>query len=153
MANKEDARERRIREGRVRKGKPAMTNSVRKEMEVEHPCVPKTRRRRDLRIGGGDGSGSHSQMDYSSQVVDPTSAHDKAVYEEGFVGYDRMEEDIMFYPPQDEAEDEEVPDDVVADYLEAENIILEGEPEPQTQRRRRRIPPIPPYLVGGPPFP
>ncbi|RHN71177.1 hypothetical protein MtrunA17_Chr3g0143401 [Medicago truncatula] len=106
MAGEEDVRERRIREGRVREGKPAMKNSARKEMEVEYPYVPKTRRRRGLRIGGGDGSGSHSHMDYSSQVVDPTPAHDEAVYEEGFVGYDRMEEDIMFYQLQDETEDE-----------------------------------------------
>jgi len=54
-------------------------------------------------------------MDYSSQVVDPTPAHDYAMYEEGSVGYDRMEE-TMFYQLQDEAEhdavtdDEEVPD-------------------------------------------
>lgn len=92
-------------------------------------------------------------------MVDPTPAHDDVVYEEGFVGYDQMEEDIMFYQSQDEAEDEEVvgdkevPEDVVADYLEAENVVSEGEPEPQTQRRRRRVPRIPPYPVGGPPFP
>ena len=30
-------------------------------------------------------------MDYSSQVVDPTPAHDYAGYvDEGFAGYDRM---------------------------------------------------------------
>jgi len=41
-------------------------------------------------------------MDYSSQVVDPTPAHDYAGYaDEGFVGYDQMEEDRMFYQPQD----------------------------------------------------
>ena len=51
------------------------------------------------------------------------------------------------------ADDEEVPEDVVADYLEADNVIPEGEPEPQTQRRRRRrVPLIPPYLVEGLPF-
>jgi len=66
MAGEEDARECHIIEGRVRKGKPAMTNSVRKEMEVENPYVSKARRRRDLRIGGEEGSGSQSQMDYSS---------------------------------------------------------------------------------------
>jgi len=81
--------------------------------------------------------GSQVQMDYSSQVVDPTPAHDYAGYaDEGFVGYDQMEEDRMFYQPQDEADDEEVPEDVVADYLEAENVVPEGEPKPQTQRRR-----------------
>jgi len=58
MVGEEDARERRIREGRVRKGKPAMTNSARKEMEIANPYVPKVRRRRDFRIGGEEGSGS-----------------------------------------------------------------------------------------------
>jgi len=113
---------------------------------------------RDLRIVG---EGSQSQMDYSSQVVDPTPTHDYAGYaDEGFVGYDWMEEERMFYQPQDEAEDEEVADDeevledVVADYLEADNVVHEGEPEPQTRPRRgRRVPLIPSYPVGGPPFP
>jgi len=41
----------------------------------------------------------------------------------------------------------------VADYLEAENVIPEDEPKPQTQRRRRRVPPIPAYPIGGPPLP
>jgi len=41
-------------------------------------------------------------------VVDPTPAHDYA--DEGFVGYDQMEEEIMIYQPQDEAKDEEVAD-------------------------------------------
>jgi len=60
----------------------------------------------------------------------------------------------MFYQPQDEADDEEVAEDVVADYLEANNLVPEGEPEPQTRRRQgRRVPLIPPYPVGGPPFP
>jgi len=93
-------------------------------------------------------------------VIDPTSAHDYALYEEGFAGYDWMDEERMFYQPQDEAEDEEVaddeevPKDVVADYLEADNVVPEGEPEPQTRRRRGRcVPLIPPYLVGGPSFP
>ena len=97
---------------------------------------------RDLRIVG---EGSQSQMDYSSQVVDPTPTHDYAGYaDEGFVGYDWMEEERMFYQPQDEAEDEEVADDeevledVVADYLEADNVVHEGEPEPQTRPRRGR---------------
>ena len=98
-------------------------------------------------------------MDYSSQVLDPTPTHDDVVYEEGFVGYDRMEEDRMFYQLHDEAEDEKVgedervPQDVVADYLEVDNLVPEGEPKPQTQPRRRRVPLIPMYLVGGPPFP
>ena len=48
IAGEEHARERRIREGRVHKGKPAMTNSARKEMEVENLYVPMTRRRREF---------------------------------------------------------------------------------------------------------
>jgi len=41
----------------------------------------------------------------------------------------------------------------VADYLDADNVAPEGEPEPQTrQRPRRRVPLIPPYPTGGPPF-
>ena len=84
----------------MRKGKPAMTNSAKKEMEVENPYVPKARRCRDLRIGGEEGSGSQSHMDYSSQVVDPTEAHQNVEYVgEGFQGYDRMEEEAMFYQP------------------------------------------------------
>ncbi|RHN66911.1 hypothetical protein MtrunA17_Chr3g0096961 [Medicago truncatula] len=65
----------------------------------------------------------------------------------------------MFYLPEDEAEDEkvvgdvEVPEDVVADYMGAKSVIPEGEPEPQTQRRRRRVPQLPPYPVGDPPYP
>jgi len=51
------------------------------------------------------------------------------------------------------ADDEEVPEDVVADYLEVDNLVLEGKPEPQTRRRHRCVPLIPPYQVGGPPFP
>jgi len=43
---------------------------------------------------------------------------------------------------------EEVLEDVVADYLEADNIV----PEPQT-RQRRRVPLIPSCPVVGPPFP
>ena len=46
-----------------------------------------------------------------------------------------------------------VPQDVVADYLEADNLVPEGEHEPQTQPRRRRVPLIPSYPVGGPAFP
>ena len=51
-------------------------------------------------------------MDYSYQVVDLTQAHQYAGYaNERFQGYDRMEEEAMFYQPQEEAEDEEVADD------------------------------------------
>jgi len=92
---------------------------------------------------GVDSSQSH--MDYSSQEVDPTPAHDYAVYEEGFAGCDRMEEKRMFYQTQDEAKDEEVPEDVVAN-----NVVPEGEPEPQTRRRRRhRVPLIRHTLLEG----
>jgi len=52
------------------------------------------------------------------------------------------------------ADDEEVPENVVADYLDADNVAPEGEPEPQIRRRpRRRVPLIPPYPIGEPPFP
>jgi len=91
-------------------------------------------------------------------VVDPTQAHTYVGYAGGFEGYDRMEEEVMFYQPQEEAEDEEVaddeevPEDVEADYLEADNIVHELEPEPET-RRRRLAPLIPPCLVVGPPIP
>jgi len=64
MVGEEDARERRITEGRVRKGKPTMTNSHRKELEVEKSYVPKPRRRRDLRIDE-EMPGSQPHMDYS----------------------------------------------------------------------------------------
>jgi len=157
MARDEDERQRFIREDRMRKGKAVSTASARREKEDQNSYVPKPRKRRDPRIVG---EGSQTQVDYSSQVVYPTPVHDYAGYaDEGFTGYDRMEEDRMFYQPHDEAEDEEVgdddgvPQDVVADYLEADNLVPEGEPEPQTQPRRRRVPLIPPYLVGGPPFP
>ena len=50
------------------------------------------------------------------------------------------------------ADDEEVPEDVEADYLVADNIVPEREPEPETWRRRR-VPLIPPCPVVGPPFP
>jgi len=73
MAGEEDARQRLIRDGRVRKGKVVVKNSHWKDLEVKNPYVPKARRRRDLRIGGEEESGSQSQMDYS-QVVDPTKA-------------------------------------------------------------------------------
>jgi len=48
------------------------------------------------------------------------------------------------------ANDEEVLEDVVADYLEADNIVPEREPQ---TRRRRRVPLIPSCPVVGPPFP
>jgi len=152
MARDEDEQQRLITEDRIRKGKAASTASARREKVDQNPYVPKTWKRRDPRIVG---EGSQSQMDYSFQVVDPTPAHDYAGYaDEGFVGYDRMKEERMFYQPQDEAEDEEVSEDVVADYLGAYNVAHEGEPEPQTRRRpRRRVPLIPPYPVGEPPFP
>jgi hypothetical protein len=51
------------------------------------------------------------------------------------------------------AHDEEVPEDIVADYLEADILVPEGEPQPLTRRPRRHVPLIPPYPVGGPPFP
>ena len=109
----------------MRKGKEASTASARREKVDQNPYVPKTRKRRDPWLVG---EGSHAQIDYSSQVVDPTPAHDYAVYEEGFAEYDQLEEEAMLYQPQDAAEDEEVaddeevPEDVVADYLKAENM-------------------------------
>jgi hypothetical protein len=62
-----------------------------------------------------------------------------------------MEEEAMFYQPQEEAEDEEVTkeEDVEADYLEVDDIV----PEPEPQRRRRHAPLIPPCPIVGPPFP
>jgi hypothetical protein len=96
MVGEEDARERRIREGRVHQGKPAMTNSHRKELEAENLYVPNPRRHRDLSIGE-ETLGSQPHMDYSSQVVDLTQVHEYAGYAGGFEGYDRMEEDAMFY--------------------------------------------------------
>jgi len=90
MARDEDEQQRLIREDKMRKGKVASTASAQREKVDQNPYVPKTRRRRDTRPGV---ESSQSHMDYSSQVVDPTQAHDYAVYEEGFVGYDRMEED------------------------------------------------------------
>jgi len=95
MARDEDERQRVIREDNMRKGKAASTASAQKEKVDQNPYVPKTRKPRDPRIVG---EGSQAQMDYSSQVVDPTPAHDYAGYaDEGFAGYDRMEEDVMFY--------------------------------------------------------
>jgi len=129
MARDEDEQQRLITEDRMRKGKAVSTASARREKLDQNSYVPKTRKRRDPRIVG---EGSQSQMDYSSQMVYPTPAHDYAGYaNEGFVGYDRMEEERMFYQPQDEAEDEEVTDDeevledVVADYLDADNVASE----------------------------
>jgi len=155
MVRDEDEQQWLIREDRMRKGKAVSTASARRQKVDQNPYVPKTRKRRDPRIVG-----QGSQMDYSSQVVDPTPARDYAGYaDEGFVGYDRMEEERMFYQPHDEAEDEEVaddeevPEDVLADYLDADNVVPEGEPEPQTRRRPRRcVPLILPYPAGGPPF-
>nr|ABN08710.1 IMP dehydrogenase/GMP reductase, related [Medicago truncatula] len=155
MARDEDEWQRVIREDRMRNGKTASTASAQKEKVDQNPYVPKTRKRMDARPGV---ESSQPHMDHSSQVVDPTQTYE---YAKGFRGYDRMEEDIMFYQLQDEAEDEEVacdeevPEDVVADYIEAENVVPEGEPEPepQTQQRRRRVPPISPYPVGEPPYP
>ena len=61
-------------------------------------------------------------------MVDPTQAYEYAGYAEGFSGYDRMEEDAMFYQPGEEAsqyyETEEVAhgkDDEVED-VEAEDV-------------------------------
>jgi len=135
----EDEQQRLIREDKMRKGKQASTASARREWVDQNPYVSKTRKRRDPRLVGDT---SQSQMDYSSQVVDPTPAHDYAVYEEGFAGYDRMEEQAVFYQPQEEAEDEEVADDeevsedVEEDYLEADNIVPKREPEPEPRRCR-----------------
>ena len=132
MARDMDEQQRVIREDRMRRGKEASTASARREKRAEDPYVPKTRRRRDPMIHG---EGSQAHVDDSSQVVDPTPAHDYAGYaDEGFAGYDRMEEERMFYqpPPEAEAQDEEmgddegVPEDVVADYMEARNVIPEG---------------------------
>ena len=160
MARDEDERQRVIIEDRMRKGKVASTASARREKEDQNPYVPKTRKRRNPRIVG---EGSQTQTDYSSQVVDPTPAHDYAGYaDEGFAGYDRLEEERMFYqpPPEPEAQDEEmgddegVPEDVVADYMEAQNVIPEGELERQPRPRRGgRVRRIPPYPAGEAPFP
>ena len=131
MARDTDEQQRVIREDRMQRGKEASTASARRERRADDPYVPKTRRRRDPMIHG---EGSQAHVDDSSQVVDPTPAHDYAGYaDEGFAGYDPMEEDRMFYQPQDEAEDEEVgddegvPQDVVEDYLEADNLVPEGD--------------------------
>jgi len=93
MAREKDEQQRLIRETRMRKGKEASTASAQGERVDQNPYVPKTRRRRDARPGV---ESSQSHMDYSSQVVDPTPTHDYVVYEEGFAGYDRMEEERIF---------------------------------------------------------
>jgi len=85
MARDEDEQQRLIREDRMRKGKAASTASARREKVDQNLYVPKTRKRKDPMIVG---EGSQSQM--------------------RVFGYDRMEEERMFYQPQDEAEDEEV---------------------------------------------
>ncbi|RHN74696.1 hypothetical protein MtrunA17_Chr2g0313131 [Medicago truncatula] len=124
MAREEDEQHRLIRDARMHKGKEASIASARREKVDQNLCVPKARKRRDPRLVGED---SQSQMGYSSQEEE--EAEDEEV-----------------------ADDEEVPHDVVADYLDAYNIVPEGESEPQT-RRRRRVPLIPPCPVVGPPFP
>ena len=80
------------------KGKEVTTASARREKADQNPYVPKARKRGDPRLVG---KGSQSQMDYSSQVVDPTQTYE---YAEGFQGYDRMEDENMFYQPQEEEE-------------------------------------------------
>jgi len=97
MAGEEDEQHRLIREARMRKGKEASTASARRETVDQNQYVPKTRMCRDARAGV---ESSQSHMDYSSQVVDMTPAHDYLGYaDEGFVGYDRMEDERMFYQP------------------------------------------------------
>jgi len=97
MDRDEDEQQQLIIEDMMRKGKAPSTASARREKVDQNPYVPKTRKRRDPRIVG---EGSQSQMDYSSQVVDPTPAHDYVGYaDESFVGYDRTEEERMFYQP------------------------------------------------------
>jgi len=153
MTREEDGQQRLITEVRMCKGKQATTASHQKEREEQNPYVPKNRKRRDPRLVGDS---SKSQMDYSSQVVDPTQTHEYVGYAGGFEGYDRMQEEAMFYQPQ-EAEDEEVAEDekveededAETDYLEENDIVLEPEP----WRRRRRAPLIPPCPIVGPPFP
>jgi len=130
MSGSDDEQQQLIREARMDKGKQATTASSRRERVEQNLYVPKTRKRRDPRVVGDS---SKSQMDYSSQVLDPTEAHDYVGYAGGFEGYSRMEEDNMFYQPreeeaggEEEGEDEEVPDDVEADYLTTDDIVLEA---------------------------
>jgi len=100
MPVEEHEHQRRIQEGRMRKGRQTTTASHQKERQEVISYVPKTRRRRDVGIGGKSGSRLH--MDYS-KVVDLTQAHECARYAEGFNGYDRIEEDTIFYVPEEEA--------------------------------------------------
>jgi hypothetical protein len=144
----------------MRKGKVAMTNSHQKELQTENPYVPKIRKRRDARLGG---EGSQSLMDYS-QVVDPTQAHEYAGYAEGFAGYDRMEEDAMFYQPKEEAsqyyETAEVAqgEDDEAEHVEVEDNdghVHATAPEPELRQCRRAevalvVPIKGPSFPGGP---
>jgi len=67
----------------MRKGKAASTASTRREKVDQNVYVPKTRKCRDPRLVG---EGSQAQMDYSSQVVDPTQTYE---YADRFQGYDR----------------------------------------------------------------
>ena len=93
MAREEDEQHRLVREARMHKGKEASTASARREKVDQNPYVPKARKRKDPMLVG---EGSQPQMDYSSQVVDPTQTYE---YAEGFQGYDWMKEKNMFYPP------------------------------------------------------
>jgi len=52
MSGAEGEEQRRIREARMRKGKQATTASHRKERQEKNLYVPKTRKRRDARLGG-----------------------------------------------------------------------------------------------------
>jgi hypothetical protein len=97
-------------------------------------------------------------------VVDPTQAHRYVGYAKGFEGYDRMEEEAMFYQPEEEAshyfrteEVEEGEDMAEAENLDAEDddghvhaTAPEPEPEPR-QRRRAEVAPVVPIVA--PPFP
>jgi hypothetical protein len=98
-------------------------------------------------------------------VVDPTQAHEYAGYAEGFEGYDRMEEEAMFYQPEEEeashyfrteevaeAKDmAEAEDDVAEDDEDEEvhAIALEPDPKPVRSRRDEVALVVP---VAGPPF-
>ena len=98
MAGEEDEQQQLIREGRMCKGKQATTVSHWKEREEQNPYVSKPRKCKDARAGV---ESSQSQMNFS-QVVDPIQAHEYAEYAGGFEGYDRMEEEAMFYQPEEE---------------------------------------------------
>jgi hypothetical protein len=89
-------------------------------------------------------------------VVDPTQAHRYVGYAKGFEEYDRMEEEAMFYQPEEEASHyfrtEEVAE---AEDLEAEDDdghvhATALEPEPRQRHRDEVAPAVP---VEGPPFP